>query len=114
MMSRASTTTSSRASARMRFPSSRVILAPPSLSYRSASAMPVASLAAAGAMVNRSSGVSMGLQYHGGDADTPPMRYLSLPVTLADADYTATGQVLQVVLPCGLALWVPAGDVDLA
>lgn len=45
-------------------------------------------------------------------ADTPPMRYLSLPVTLADADYTAAGQVLLVVLPCGLALWVPAGDVE--
>lgn len=56
---RASTTTSSRASARMRLPSSRVILAPPSLSFRSASAMSVASLAAAGAMVNRSSGVSI-------------------------------------------------------
>ena len=46
------------------------------------------------------------------DADTPPMRYLSQPVTLADADFTAAGQVLLVVLPCGLALWVPAGDVE--
>lgn len=45
------------------------------------------------------------------DADTPPMRYLSLPVTLADADYTAAGQVLLVVLPCGFAMWVPAGEV---
>ena len=40
------------------------------------------------------------------------MRYLSLPVTLADADYTAAGQVLLVLLPCGLALWVLAGDVE--
>ena len=39
------------------------------------------------------------------------MTYLSLPVTLADADYTTAGQVLLVVLPCGLALWVPAGEV---
>ena len=39
------------------------------------------------------------------------MRYLSQPVTLADADYTAAGQVLLVVLPCGLAMWVPAGEV---
>ena len=46
------------------------------------------------------------------DADTPPMRYLSLPVTLADAHDTAAGQVLLGVLPCGLALWVPAGDVE--
>ena len=46
------------------------------------------------------------------DADPPPMRYLSLPVTLADADYTAAGQVLLVVLPCGFAMWVPAGEVE--
>ena len=39
------------------------------------------------------------------------MRYLGLPVTLADADHTAAGQVLLVVLPCGPALWVPAGEV---
>ena len=45
-------------------------------------------------------------------SDPPPMRDLSQPVTLADADYTAAGQVLLVVLPCGLALWVPAGDVE--
>ena len=112
MMSLASTTTSSRASARMRFPSSRVILAPPSLSFRSASAMPSVSLAAAGAMVNRSSGVSMGLQYHTRRADVEGVTYLSQPVTIADADYTAAGQVLLVVLPCGLAMWVPAGEVE--
>ena len=40
-----------------------------------------------------------------------PMRYLSLPVTLADADFTAAGPVLLVVLPCGFAMWVPAGEV---
>ena len=45
-------------------------------------------------------------------SDPPPMRYLSQPVTLADADYTAAGQVLLVVLPCGFALWVPAGEVE--
>ena len=45
------------------------------------------------------------------DADPPPMRYLSLPVTIADADHTAAGQVLLVVLPCGFAMWVPAGEV---
>ncbi len=41
-----------------------------------------------------------------------PMHYLSQPVTIADADYTAAGQVLLVVLPCGLAMWVPAGEVE--
>lgn len=40
------------------------------------------------------------------------MTYLSQPVTIADADYTAAGQALLVVLPCGLAMWVPAGDVN--
>ena len=45
------------------------------------------------------------------DADTPSMRYLSQPVTIADADYTAAGPVLLVVLPCGFAMWVPAGEV---
>ena len=45
-------------------------------------------------------------------SDPPPMRYLSLPITLADADHTAAGQVLLVVLPCGLAMWVPAGEVE--
>jgi len=46
------------------------------------------------------------------DADVEGVTYLSLPVTLADANYTAAGQVLLVVLPCGLALWVPAGEVE--
>jgi len=54
----------------------------------------------------------MGLQYHARPSDVEGMTYLSLPVTLADADHTAAGQVLLVVLPCGLALWVPAGEVD--
>ena len=45
-------------------------------------------------------------------ADPPPMRYLGQPVTIADADFTAAGQVLLVVLPCGLAMWVPAGEVE--
>ena len=45
------------------------------------------------------------------DADVEGVTYLSLPVTLADADFTAAGQVLLVVLPCGLAMWVPAGEV---
>ena len=40
------------------------------------------------------------------------MRYLSQPVTIADADFTAAGQVLLVVLPCGFAMWVPAGEVE--
>ena len=40
------------------------------------------------------------------------MTYLSQPVTIADADYTAAGQALLVVLPCGLAMWVPAGEVS--
>lgn len=39
------------------------------------------------------------------------MTYLSQPVTISDADYTAAGQVLLVVLPCGFAMWVPAEDV---
>lgn len=39
------------------------------------------------------------------------MTYLSQPVTIADADYTAEGQVLLVVLPCGFAMWVPAGEI---
>lgn len=55
--------------------------------------------------------MSMGLQYRAPASDTPPMTYLSQPVTIADADYTAAGQVLLVVLPCGFAMWVPAGEI---
>lgn len=39
--------------------------------------------------------------------------YLTMPVTIADASFTtADGPTLLVVLACGFAMWVPAGEVS--